>query len=215
MTDVMHRDMNFILAFMTVYGYHAMVVVFVSPSFENDPASFFTAALEPASTIGVGLMHQMSIWHRFRKRYRIRVGVDSYFRFVGAWIKKVYEPVLMSCFCPAKKNTPLSWPIYHDYVKVDPETGREDEAPDGRGSSSSVPEYRRTKLQYDIIKFIAQIIGYGMFMGIIPFLRFGTNAKNYPFSDAGALTSALPRRFLIFSCRERHFKIGRSELVGQ
>ena len=67
MTDVMHRDMNFILAFMTVYGYHAMVVVFVSPAFGSSPGAFLAAALEPASTIGVAIMHQTSIWHRFRE----------------------------------------------------------------------------------------------------------------------------------------------------
>merc|ERR1711865_645665 len=155
-TDGMHRDMNFILSFMTVYGYHAMIVVFISPSFGASTGAFLTAALDPLSTIAVALMHQTSIWHRFR-----------------AWIKKVYEPVLMSLCCSEKRNTPLAWPLANDYNK------------DGRGSSTSIPEYRRTKVQYDLIKFIAQIVGYGAFMGIVLFLRFGPNDKNWPYSDEG------------------------------
>ena len=85
----------------------------------------------------------------------------------------MYEPVLMSACCKEKANNPLAWPLGDDYH------------PNGRGSSTSIAEYRRTKVQYDLIKFIAQIVGYGTFIGIVAFLRYGPNAKNYPYSDEG------------------------------
>merc|ERR1712194_579696 len=105
-------------------------------------------------------MHQTFIWMRFR-----------------AWIKKVYEPVLMSLCCPEKRNNTLTWPQAHDYD------------PDGRGSSTSIPEYRRTKVQYDLIKMITLIAGYGAYMGTIGPLGHGKNKSNFPYTTDTAHTT--------------------------
>lgn len=90
--SVFHKDMNFYLAFLALYGGVSMYFVFATPAFEGGFENFITAAIGPITYIVWGFLHQAELWFRFR-----------------CWLKKCYYPV----FC-CGKNHLLALAIWED-----------------------------------------------------------------------------------------------------
>lgn len=176
-TRVLHKDMNFVISFVTVYSYYSIITIFIDATqlqntIEHDAnkdqesaadeilSAMFLTLYVPLLTLTIAMFHQSFLWFRFR-----------------CWVKKLYEPTIMACCgmswllpkagigcChPSKGNNLLSWPIFKDYDF------------NGRGSSTAHPEYRRTKVQYDLCKMIGLITGYTYTAIMTPALQLGLN----------------------------------------
>ena len=63
---VFHKDMNFYMAFLSLYGGVAMFYVFATPAFDDSIENFFTAAIAPITFVIWGVVHQTKTWFRFR-----------------------------------------------------------------------------------------------------------------------------------------------------
>eukprot|EP01134_Creolimax_fragrantissima_P001001 CFRG1001T1 len=87
-----HKDMQFMLTFVTIYGFKATFTAFVSPSFGSSFGAFFSAAVTPLTSIILAFMHHSELWFRFR-----------------CWIKTVYTGAV----CMPTKYKSLS--VYEDF----------------------------------------------------------------------------------------------------
>eukprot|EP00122_Pirum_gemmata_P010820 Pgem_evm1s10014 len=59
---------------------------------------------------------------------------------------------------------------------------------DGRGSTNAHPEYRRSKVQFDMYKFMSTIAGNAIFLVVGSALRNGMNRDRFPFTEIPELS---------------------------
>ncbi|KNC79784.1 hypothetical protein SARC_07839 [Sphaeroforma arctica JP610] len=87
-----HKDMQFIVTFITVYGFKASYTAFLAPNFGSSVGAYMTAAITPLTSVLLAFLHHSELWFRFR-----------------CWIKTVYT----GPFCMKTKSKALA--VFEDF----------------------------------------------------------------------------------------------------